>query len=208
MACMSAGDPEPVQTRTRDGVAWQIGTDAEVDWIRRRTVNGLSITSAIPPVFEDYATVTLPDVDHESRSRLIAAHDRAVLALLERHASPQPWWLGYLETGAGNIVFDDAPRVRPYTVDWRYVLVEAHSEQAATWRATGDQAIWKGTALPDVIFPQDRSWLLSTLWDDDWSCVGGPQALIAELLVDHLLAPGARRVTIDQDATPPGHVAI
>jgi hypothetical protein len=189
-------------------VAWRIGTDAEVDWIRGRTLTGLSITSAIPPVFESYATVVLPDVDHESRSRLIAEHDRAVLALLARHASPQPWWLGYLETGAGDIVFDDAPRVMPYTVDWRYVLVEAGPEQAATWRATGEQVIWNSTALPDLIFPRDRSWLLSTLWDDDWSCVGGPQALIAELLADGLLGPRARRVTIDQDATPPGHVAI
>jgi hypothetical protein len=110
---------------------------------------------------------------------VIAKHDRAVLALLERHASPQPWWLGYLETGASDIIFDDAPRVRPYAVDWRYVLVEAYPKQAATWRGTtGDEVSWKGTELPDVIFPQDRSWLLSTLWDDDWSCIGGPQALL------------------------------
>ncbi|HST34082.1 MAG TPA: hypothetical protein VLJ80_11265 [Solirubrobacteraceae bacterium] len=207
---MSAGDREPEQTRARDGVAWRIGTDAEVGWIRSRTVAGLSITSAIPPVFEDYATVVLPapDWNDEFRSRAIAEHDRAVLKLLERPAPPQPWWLGYLETGDSDIVFDDAPRVRPYTVDWRYVLVEAYPEQAASWRATSDQVGWKGTELPDVIFPQDRSWLLSTLWDDDWSCIGGSRALIAELLADRLLGPRARRVTIDQDATPPGHVAI
>jgi hypothetical protein len=207
---MSADDREPVQTRVRDGVAWRVGTNAEVAWIRDKTISGLSIVSAIPPVFEDYATVVLPvaDWNDESRSRAIAEHDRAVLALLERHASPQSWWLGYLETGASDVVFDDAPRVRPYTVDWGYVLVHAHSEQAGSWRATGEQIIWKSTALPDLIFPRDRCWLLSTLWDDDWSCVGGPQALVAELLSDPLLGPRARRVTIDQDATPPGHVAI
>jgi hypothetical protein len=30
----------------------------------------------------------------------------------------------------------------------------------------------------DPGFPGDRSWLLSTLWDDDWTCTGGSSALI------------------------------
>jgi hypothetical protein len=25
-----------------------------------------------------------------------------------------------------------------------------------------------------LIFPVDRSWLLTTLWDDDWSCIVEP----------------------------------
>ena len=38
-----------------------IGTDAEVAWIADGTSTGLTITAAIPPVFEAYATVVLPE---------------------------------------------------------------------------------------------------------------------------------------------------
>jgi hypothetical protein len=44
----------------RDGSTWRIGTDAEVAWIIEGTSIGLTITAAIPPVFEAYATVVLP----------------------------------------------------------------------------------------------------------------------------------------------------
>jgi hypothetical protein len=54
------------------------------------------------------------------------------------------------------------------------------------------------------MFPEDRSWLVSSLWDDDWACIGGPAALIDDLLADPVLAPNVRRVDTRQDATPPG----
>jgi hypothetical protein len=66
------------------------------------------------------------------------------------------------------------------------------------------QPNWKSTELPEVIFPEDRSWLVSFLWDDGWACIGGPQALINDVLDDPVLAPNARRVDTEQDATPPG----
>jgi hypothetical protein len=85
---------------------------------------------------------------------------------------------------------------------WHYVLVEAGAEQAATWRRSGDWSFWKG-ALPNLMFPADRSWLVSTLWDDDWTCIGGPTALVDR----YLHAPGleAYPVAPGQDRTPPGH---
>ena len=49
---------------------------------------------------------------------------------------------------------------------------------------------------------------VSTLWDDDWTCVGGTTALIDRLLADPELGPRTRRVEPEQDATPPGHTAI
>jgi hypothetical protein len=73
-------------------------------------------------------------------------------------------------------------------------------EQAAGWR----QRDWK-LAIPDLMFPADRSWLLSTLWDDDWTCVGGPEPLVSSLLSHPLLGGRTRRVGVDEDATPPGH---
>jgi hypothetical protein len=188
-----------VVSRARDGSTWRIGIDAEVGWIADGTSIGPTITSAIPPVFEAYATIVLPS-GGEGQDE----HDRAVLTLLTEQSAGQPWWLGYLDTGADDIVFPDAPKVILYA-EWSYVLVEAGPEQAATWRRSGDRSFWKG-ALPNLIFPADRSWLVSTLWDDDWTCIGGPAELVGRFL-DH---PGllARAVALGEDATPPGHQMI
>jgi hypothetical protein len=81
----------------------------------------------------------------------------------------------------------------------------AGPDQAATWRpAPGGEPNWKSTELPEVMFPDDRSWLVSFLWDDDWACIGGSTALINDVLSDPVLAPNAHRVDTQQDATPPG----
>jgi hypothetical protein len=186
--------------RVKEGSTWRIGTDAEVAWITDGTSMGRTITAAIPPVFEAYATVALPYAG-EGQDEAQAQHDRAVLALLSGQSPDQPWWLGYLDTGADDIVFPDAPKVTLY-YGWDYVLVEAGPEQAATWRQWGDWSFWKG-ALPNLMFPPDRSWLVSTLWDDDWTCIGGQ----AELIDRFLHHPGleVRPVALGQDATPPGH---
>jgi hypothetical protein len=188
-----------METRDKDGASWRIGTDADVAWIAGNTPTGLAITSAIPPVFEVYATVELPERDQEQDE-----HDRVVLSLLSEWSPGQPWWLGYLDTGTNDVVFSDASMVTLYA-GWHYVLVEAGPEQAATWRQDGGWSFSKG-ALPDLMFPADRSWLLSTLWDDDWTCIGGP----AELVNKFLRRPGlrARQVSLDEDATPPGHQAF
>jgi hypothetical protein len=45
-------------------------------------------------------------------------HDRAVLAIAREQSADQPWLLGYLDTGADDIVFPDAPKVTLYS-GWR-----------------------------------------------------------------------------------------
>lgn len=185
-------------TRSRDGSTWRIGTAAEVAWIADGTTASRTITAAIPAVFEAYATVELP-VGGEGQD----GHDRAVLALLSEQSAGQPWWLGYLDTGADDIVFPDAPPVILYS-GWSYVLVQAGPEQAAGWRRGGFSSFWTG-ALPNLLFPEDRSWLVSTLWDDDWTCLGGPVELVDRFL--HHPGLRARPVAVDQDATPPGQQA-
>ena len=184
--------------QAKDGRTWRIGTDAEVAWIANGTSIGRTITAAIPPVFAAYATVVV--AYEEERVK----HDRAVLALLAEQSPDQRWWLGYLDTGADDIVFSDAPKVTLYS-GWHYVLVEAGPAQAAAWRPSDGRAFGTGD-LPNLIFPADHSWLVSTLWDDDWTCIGGPTGLVDRFLCHPDLQ--ARPVALGQDATPPGHQAL
>jgi hypothetical protein len=169
-------------TRSRDGSTWRIGTDAEVGWIAAGTAyhSGLptsmsrTITGAIPAVFEAYATVPLAYGEERD------VRDRVLLALLREQSPDQRWRLGYLDTGVDDIVFPDAPNVTLYA-GWHYVLVEAGPDQAATWRPNGGRAFGTGD-LPNLMFPADHSWLVSTLWDDDWTCIGGPAELVDRVL--------------------------
>ena len=162
---------------------------------------GTPINSTIPAVFDAYATIVLPE---ESTDQ--ARHDAALMSVLGAHATDSGWWLGYLDTGADDVVFPAAPRVRLYW-DWPYVLILAGSEQAEGWRRWDFGSFWSGR-LPNLMFPVDRCWLVSTLWDDDWTCVGGTAALIDALLGNPELSTRVRRVFPDQDATPPGHTSI
>jgi hypothetical protein len=182
----------------KNGRAWRLGTSTDVAWITDGTSPGLSITYAIPPVFESYCTVELPRSQDPTE---LDQHEEAVLALLSEQAPEQSWWLGYLDTGASDVVFPYAPRTTIY-YHYGYVLVEAGPRQAADWREEGFS--W---TLPELLFPADRSWLLSTMWDDGWTCVGGSRQLVDGFLRDTTLGPRARRVALGQDPTPPGQEA-
>ena len=180
------------QTQIKDGRTWRIGADEEVAWINDGITVGLSITASIPPIFATYATLVFPLELESSRDQARPAEDRfddALLRVLCAHTKPQPWWLGFLDTGASDVVLDDAPRVRVYS-GWNYVLAQAGPHEARTWRS--DEGRWF-TALPELMFPADRSWLVSSLWDDAWAGVGGSAELISALLIEPELRPGAER---------------
>ena len=166
-----------------------------VDWITNATVSDRTITTAIPPAYASYATAVIPDGD-----TLKAAADSALVEILHAHTPAQPWWLGYLDTGVADLVAADMPKVAVY--GWEYVLLEGGPEPALTSRRHSDATPWH-SALPELMFPRDRSWLVSTLWDDTWRCIGGPAALIDALLQCSNL--DARAVTLDEEAAPPGH---
>jgi hypothetical protein len=184
--------------RARDGRIWRIGTDADVAWITDGTSIGRTITAAIPAVFEAYGTVLVPDAEEREKS------GRALLSLLTEESPGEPWWLGFLDTGVDDIIFPDAPKVALYA-GWQYVVAEAGPAQAASWRPNDGRAFGTGD-LPNVMFPADHAWLVSTLWDDDWTCIGGPARLVDRILRHPDLA--ARQVALGQDATPPGHEAL
>ena len=151
---MRAEPPEPrgptseAPVAWKDGRRWRVGTGADIDWIRQATAPGLSIASAMPLVYDAYATVVVPP---ETPAR--AFQLSALIGTLTRHASGQPWWLGYLDTGADDVVIPAAPRVLLYA-DWRYVLVLASAREASAWRSEGSSSRAPG---PDLVFPADRS---------------------------------------------------
>ena len=177
---------------SRDGRSWRIGTAAEVAWIAGGIVPGLSVTAAVPPVYEAYATF------HRADGTGLESQERAVVEHLAARTPDQPWWLGFLDTGAHDVVFPRAPKVSLYW-GWDYVLVRAGPEQALTWR----RGHMRGDGpLPDLLFPADRSWLVSALWDDLWTDVGGSAALITALHRDPRV--GAIPVGPQEDALPPG----
>jgi hypothetical protein len=179
------------RTKLKDGRAWRIGAEDDVAWVNAGVTGGLSIMAAVPSVFAAYATLAFPADLELDRDDLRQAEDRfddAVLSGLSAHTKPQPWWLGFLETGASDVVLDDAPRVQVY--GWDYVLVQAGPHEARTWRS--DEGHWF-TALPELMFPADQSWLVSSLWDDAWACVGGSADLISALLIEPELRAGAER---------------
>jgi hypothetical protein len=208
------GDRDSGTWCSKDGRDWRIGSAEEVRWIEE-TARGKSVADAIPPVFEAYATLEQPltggrrtawEEAHDRRTVVIDAwgrHEAALLGILVEQTGPQSWWLGFLETGNSDVVFPDAPRVQMYA-HWPYVLVEAGPDQAAGWRALD---AW-GESLPDVMFPADRSWLVTTLWDDDWTCIGGLRRLVDDVLSHPALSERAREVDPSMsmdEACPPGH---
>jgi hypothetical protein len=131
----------------RDGRSWLAGTAADVAWIHAATPSGVRITAAIPPMFDDYGTIVLPDTREEQQGQ-----ERAVVALLRRQSPDQQWWIGYLDTGCADVVFTDAPSVTLYA-NWPYVLVQAGPEQAASWRSDDFWPL-RSTRLPDLMFDE------------------------------------------------------
>ena len=180
--------PGRIQTVRKDGSTWRIGIEDEVAWINAGVSPGKSITASVPPVFAAYATLALPlglDMPRDELRPLEDRFDDILLGVLSAHTQPQPWWLGFLDTGASDVVLNEAPRVHVGS-NGSYVLVQAGPSEARNWRS--DTGRWH-TALPELIFPADHSWLLSSLWDDAWAGIGGSDDLISALLNESDLAP-------------------
>lgn len=77
----------------RDGHSWRVGTQLDVGWTVDATVTGLAITSAIPPVYDAYATIVVPTLDAEpatprrrpTRGAVWAVPGPMMVARLPRH---------------------------------------------------------------------------------------------------------------------------
>ena len=196
------------ETRVRDGRAWPIGREREIAWIMDGTDDGgVKVTCAIPPLFAAYWTLELPySGDDDWDQNEVDQFPSDVIDVLAADTSEQPWWLGFLQRGDhSDIIFPDAHRVVIY--NGGYVLVQAGPRQAGIWRNTKDHS--PPERLPDVMFPENRLWLASNLWDDDWTYFGGPAKIQRGFLEHPRLRHRVRAVGVDDpDATPPGHIAI
>jgi len=118
-----------------------------------------------------------------------------------RRTPAQSWWLGYLDTGVADLVAADATKVAVY-VGWPYVLLEG-GQHALNARRNLDFVPWHST-VPELVFPSDRFWLVSTLSHEDWRGVGGPAAWSTRCSC----ARNSRSaVSLDEDAMPPGHAS-
>jgi hypothetical protein len=189
------------ETRTRDGQDWVVGRESDVAWVRDGTADSVTICAAIPLVFEAYWTLELPYGDQEWSGPETDRIPAELVEVLTVQTTPQPWWLGFLNRWNGSdVIFDDAPTVALY--NGGYVLVKAGPDQFRDWRGSPGDRI--DERLPDLAFPQDRSWLTATLWDDEFTCFGGSRSLLEAFATHPLFSPWMRSVATDQDVRPPG----
>jgi hypothetical protein len=173
----------------RDGRNWRLGTEADIAFIAAGANAGTPVGEMIRALYPSYCNLELPQSTNDEE---LVAHEQAVIELLTNQTDQQAWWLGYLDTGSSDVVFPFAPRTSPF-YGHQYVLVEAGPEQAATWREKG----WSW-ALPELMFPANRSWLASTGWDDSWTSIGGSEQLVNSFLTHPILGPRARPATPDE----------
>ena len=160
------------QTRLVDHVL-----DEDVDWIRGNDAAFGTLRFAIPSGYEAYGVLDLPADIVPIEDALLSAlgvdpADQLVAGWIDRG----PW-----STPAGDehVLYSG----------WRYRLRRVAAADLSGLPTEGEGS------FPDMLFPPDRSWLVSLLWDDAWRSIGSSQA-IADLLASRLpnfqqLAPHA-----------------
>ena len=133
----------------KDGRSWPIGTTREVDWIVNGTTEGLSITVAIPPVFEAYASFYEPD------GVAILAHERAVVNRLAELTPPSRggWATSTLAPTASS-----STRSQGVSLLGLALRAGRCRPRTSTQLANGAYASGNGV-LPDLFFPTiDPGW--------------------------------------------------
>lgn len=127
--------------------------DEDVAWIRRGTVVSETIRSAIPEGFDVYGLLDISE-ERPTEDALLAAvtadsNTQLVAGWIDRGPyPPQP--------GDEHVLYSG----------WRYRFRRTKASQLQGLPAEGDGG------FPDLLFPPDRSWLISLLWDDSWRSVG------------------------------------
>jgi hypothetical protein len=139
-------------------------TDEDVAWIRDGTSVSRTIRSAIPDGYDVDGLVDLVEDGGRTESRLltalgIAADEELVAGWIDRDGL-------MTEAGDEHLLY----------ATWRYRIriVRTAELEGRLHPDVHDD-------FPDLLFPRDRAWLVSTLWDDTWRSIGASEATAREI---------------------------
>ena len=140
--------------------------DHDVNWIRQESALAETLTYAIPDRYEAYGVLDLPrEIGPVEDGLLDALTARPTGLLIAGWIDRGPW---PPSTGDEHVLY----------TGWRYRLRRVAESELRGLPTEGEGS------FPDLLFPQDRSWLVSLLWDDSWRSIGASQAIATRLTQD------------------------
>lgn len=155
-----------------------------------------TVGSLVPSGYEAYARVAYPLYSPETT---FPTPDGTLFDILASHTNTpdEAWfclWEGYggLDAIPADVQLLDVPPSRPMRT---YLLFRG---ALSAWAA---MAPFPSCHVPDLAWPQDRTWFLGTDTDIDWGFVGGPEACVRELERHSKLE--VVRVTLADPLAPP-----
>jgi hypothetical protein len=127
---------------------------ADVSWITSDRAAGGTLRYALPADFEVYGVLDLTGEDDATEDMLLNAlvtdlSHTLIAGWIDRGPWPPP-------PGDEHHLY--------YNWSYRFRRVAASDLQGLPPEGEG--------SFPDLLFPQDRSWLVSLLWDDSWRSIG------------------------------------
>ena len=146
---------------------------------------GVSLTEILEVAQERSTTGRI-----RTTSFLTVTEWRAVGAILERRTSSRLFYVGVWEGRGTPERARDAERLE--LPDRRYVLA------ALPFTRWSTSSIISGLVLPNLVWPEDRSWFLNSDVDSIATIVGGSEATIAEIVG----APDLEASAVRFDADP------
>jgi len=177
----------------------QLGRWADVaSWSGIELVPGIDFPDIALPEHEPSGVEPWPGHVPEVGT-LHPADADALAALLARHTStPDHCWFCTWE-GWGSVFFEDGPRIQlPHR---NYALfVGALAALPSLMGAQDDHS-------PNLWWPDDRAWCVATEIDLAWTYVGGPAALVSDVLANPYLEAQPASPEDNHRQRPPGWLA-
>lgn len=136
--------------------------DQDVAWIRRDTAVSGTIRSAIPGGFDAYGLLDISEERPTEDALLQAVAPENSMELIA----------GWIDRGP----YPPQPGDEHFLYSsWRYRFRQVSAASLQGLPTEGDGG------FPDLLFPPDRSWLISLLWDDSWRSVGASNAVASRI---------------------------
>lgn len=131
--------------------------EREVNWLREGNGPAGTLSYALPGRFDVYGAIDLPDEISPTEDTLLSAlAPNPAAALLAGWIDRGPW---------------PPPHGDEFVLywGWRYRFRWVLPAELQGLPSEGEDS------FPDLLFPPDRSWLVSLLWDDSWRSVGASE---------------------------------